>query len=125
MRRHLSAAEVERMLTYGRSVEQWLGAHAAAGERIVRWVRLDAERSGVYSVTLFEVFDDGGPDFIDLYEFSPADADRPDGATRAFSEARAALELARTLGADLDRFVNAGVVQDEYANYVANRGSGN
>jgi hypothetical protein len=122
MARHLSAAEAERALNAGRSIEQWLGARVEGADRVLKWVQLTVEKDGGgYSVTVFEVLDDGGPEFLDVYEFSPLDADQPYGVTTTLKDARGALEFAIGAGADPCRFVNAGIVQDEYADYLSSR----
>lgn len=121
MARHLSASEAERVLNAGRSIEQWLGARVEGADRVLKWLLLAVENDGGYSVTVFEVLDNGGPEFLDVYEFSPLDVDQPYGVTTTFKDARGALAFAIGAGADPGRFVNAGIVQDEYADYLSSR----
>jgi len=67
------------------------------------------------SVTCFEVLDEGSENFLDVYEFTPLDPDLPYGQTEKFETADAALAYAESkFGASLEKYVNSGVIQDEY-----------
>lgn len=115
-RRYLTEAEARSALTRGASVEQFLGLADVNGRRAVRWLTVSGGRS--YVVRLHEVEDVGDDDFLDVSEFPPLDPDEylGDGRTVADeSEPDAAFAVAAKLGASADRWVNSGVVQNEYA----------
>lgn len=61
------------------------------------------------------MFDNGAPDFLDVYEFDAVNPDAPFGEERAFDSVDNALRFAAEhLGASEGLYVNQGVVQDEY-----------
>ncbi|HEY1906318.1 MAG TPA: hypothetical protein VGG91_09760 [Myxococcaceae bacterium] len=102
-------------LRAGRAVEQWLGREESSAGAILRWLQIKKEKSGHIVTTLFEVYDVGSDQFVDLYEFPDVDADASFRASHVEDNEAAALDYAVTmLGADEAHFVNAGVVQDEY-----------
>jgi hypothetical protein len=121
-RRHLNEAEARAAVSRGALIEQWLGSEERDGETVLRYVRVELERSGGLRVTYHEVIDDGGADFFDVYEFTPADPDEPDGVSSFFTDIDAAFQhCTDCYQARVDRFVNAGVIQDEYADYLSSR----
>ena len=80
------------------------------------WLAARASGQG-YALRLWHTLDDGTDNFFDVYEFRSVDEDDnldegtlvgeyPDGASL--------LEAAADLGAKSDRWVNAGIIQDEY-----------
>lgn len=113
--RYLSAFDIESNLRQGRSVEQLLSGGNEDGVSVVRFVRIDREPDSAYSVTLFEVLGDGKESFLDIYEFSALDPDLPFGRSKSFHSIEDALKFScEELSADIGRFVNSGVAQDEY-----------
>lgn len=84
------------------------------GDRVLSWIEIDVDRKGRYVVTEYQVFDDRIDGFSDIHEFEPFDPDQPYGARREFDTAEDAMEYAVFLGASLQRFVNGGLVNDEY-----------
>ena len=126
--RYLTPDALERALSAGHDIEQWLGARIEGPWRILKWLSIEHGRDGTATLRISEVLDDGRPDFIDIYEFTPYDAEAEDGVTYQLHDARSALECAISQhGASLDRFVNQGLVQLEYADYLKagrNVGSG-
>lgn len=82
---------------------------------VIGFLRIEREGSDAWTVRVSEVFDDGQEDFIDIYAFGYPDPDVPFVVVRSFQSVEAALAYAvQDLSASLDRFVNAGVIQDEY-----------
>lgn len=116
-RRHLTLGEATSALRRGRQVEQFLGvANGPDGRAVVRWVTV-GEAHRVFRLTLHEVEDVGSDDFLDVSEFPPIAEDEEVGEGEVVGtseEPEAALQLAEALGAAPDRWVNQGVVQDEY-----------
>ena len=124
--RYLTPNGLERALTQGRTVEQWLGARTEKGIRVVKWLSIEHDeddREGTTTIVrVSEVVDDGGPDFIDIYEFTSYDANAEFGVVTKFDTPQEALQYALTnVGADELKFVPRGVIQDEYVDYLKSR----
>jgi hypothetical protein len=119
---HLTDDQVRAQLSAGRPVEQWLGHKDEDSYRLLRWLRVDPERDGTYSVALFEVFDEGSEEFLDVYGFSPVDPDLLDGEISSWTTKEEALEHALSCGASRESFVAAGGIQDVYADFLSRMG---
>jgi len=74
MRQYLTEDQL-KSIRFGRSVQQWLGSVEEDDYTILKWLRIDKERDGNFSVTYFESFDEGSEEFLDIYEFSIVDPD--------------------------------------------------
>lgn len=117
-RRHLTFHEASSALQRGATVEQFLERRPAPSGHVIRWLSVEPARSGTYQVRCCESLDVGGVDFADVYEFPSVDAEFPDGRTWSFATRAEALAwAAHPLGAVPDRFVNQGVIQDEYLDH--------
>ena len=116
---YLTQEQLTGNLRLGKSVEQWLG-HAAIDDYIIlKWLRIDKEKTGEYSVAYFQSFDEGNREFIDIYEFSAVDPDDMFGVIHSFPELDEALRFAvENYAASLNKFVSAGMIQQEYLNYL-------
>jgi hypothetical protein len=105
----------------GRSIEQFLGRAGDSGTLGIRWVEIVPCGEG-YRVVVHASRDVGGEHFRDLVEFPPLnDSDEEDfGEEVAVTAgARDALDAAHAgAGAVIDRWVNQGIAQDEYLDYV-------
>jgi len=115
--RHLTLDQAAAALRRGKPVEQLLECGLHDGERTVSWLAVTPS-CGEFTVTAHHVYDDGRPDFRDVAEFAPVD--EWEGVGEGVEVARradpaAALEAAARHGAASDRWVNFGVVGDEYA----------
>ena len=113
--RHLPSSEIESVVRRGKSVEQFLGK--GHDGRTLRWVELRPSKE-VVEVWVFEVEDVGSIDYLDLYSFPEVGASFEEPLARLpFTEAIEWCE--RNLSASPMRWVNQGVVQDEYAETFA------
>jgi hypothetical protein len=125
MTRYLAPPFIRSCIGGGRPVEQFLGGCIHDGERAIRWVEIRPDPDGV-TLLLYEVYDEGDEEWLDVYAFTGTDDD-PDerdspAAEHHLSTLEEALSLAQELyGADPERFVNAGVIQDEYGDYLQRR----
>ena len=120
--RYLTPNALERSLVAGRTVEQWLGARREGDEWVLEWVSIERERDGRTLLRVCEVLDEGGPDFYDVYEFTPYDWEAEFGVEHLFDTPVEALEYATSkLGADPNRFTGQGIVQVEYSDYLKTR----
>lgn len=116
--RHLSEQQALAALRRGETVEQMLTA-VLDETRVVSWLVVQPAAERAFAVRLHRVTDEDvvEPDFLDLYEFTPLDDNEPIGEGHLvgeFPEAEHALSAAASLGARGDRWVNGGLVQDEY-----------
>ena len=116
---HISAA-----LSAGRHVEQFLRPRTDDGQTIIRWLDLSVRKDG-YTVILYEVFDNGSPDYLDVYSFGEVEPD-DEPPRHSFPSLDEALAFAVTAyNAPRNNYVSQGVIQDDYAAYLAaTRGPG-
>lgn len=120
MYRYLTIDQAKTNLRLGKPVEQWLTPLKKEDYTIVRWIRIDKESDNTYSVSRFEVIDEGDESFSDVYDFTPLNPDEPYGDIQSFENPNDALEYAcKTFGLDKSKFVNAGIIQDEYLDFVS------
>ncbi|WP_460716839.1 hypothetical protein [Nocardioides dilutus] len=113
--RHLTEQQAAAALRRGGSIEQLLTT--TLDEGTVRWLSIAAADGG-FALRRHAVLNDGDDDFLDVYEFRPADEDVDVGdgiMIGRFADALTAFEAASQNGARMSRWVNGGVIQDEYA----------
>ncbi|MGW2396113.1 hypothetical protein ACWCYY_06125 [Kitasatospora sp. NPDC001664] len=120
--RYLAEPFAVGALTRGRSVEQFLGSAGDAQAPGVRWVEVVPTGSR-FKVVLHTSADIGSENFCDLVEFPPLDPANEDDEfgleIAAATEARDALALAEHhTGAVRGRWVNQGMAQDDYSDFV-------
>lgn len=97
------------------SIEQMLTA--TLSERTLSWCSVHPAGEG-FALKLHHVHDDGNDEFLDVYEFRSVTEEEAAGEGRLLGEypdAASALKAAGVIGARADRWVNAGVIRDEYA----------
>jgi hypothetical protein len=117
VRRHLTENEAVSALRRGRAVEQLLDEARHEGRSTVRWLSI-FRREDAFVVLVHHVYDDGSPAFRDLSEFEPVDIEEDVGEGTQVArepEPETALMAASSHGAVPERWVNEGVVADEYA----------
>lgn len=113
--RYLLETDVISNLRNGRSVEQLVSKSVYGDFPTIKFIRIDKEKSNDVSVSLFEVYDEGNENYLDVYEFPPIEPDEPDGIITVFQTPDEALFYAcNSLGANINNFVNDGMIQDEY-----------
>jgi hypothetical protein len=122
MIKYLTIVQLNQNLQLGKSVEQWLSADKRDNYTVLKWLRIDKEKSSTYSVCYFESFDEGNKDFVDIYEFSLLSPDDLGGVVNTVGSVEEALDFAvSNYAASRDRFVSAGIIQDEYSIYLNKR----
>ena len=120
---YLTYPQLNSVLILGKPVEQWIGSSKQPDFEIITWIRIDREMNGSYSVSYFEVFDNGNLDFLDIYEFEPCEPDQPYGLTHSFPTSdQALLFCIEKYNASDDKYVYGGMVQEEYRLYLQNKG---
>lgn len=119
MVQYLKDDQIRARLRLGKSVEQWLGVVQEADYTILKWLSIDMESDESFSVAYFESFDEGNEDFLDIYAFSLADPDEPSGLIHTFYSIADALEFAAvTYKASPNKYISAGMIQEEYRDYI-------
>jgi hypothetical protein len=119
----LPTEQVIDQLKAGRAVEQWLGHTDTPTYRTIKWLRIERETDGNFSTVVFEVFDDGNPETLDVYSFEPVDPDLLAGSISSFATLEEAIASAVACGAGPDKFIGAGMIQDAYALFLKEHGS--
>ena len=115
--RHLLAIDIPAAFRRGKSVEQFLG-RSPADAGYIRHVELRPSNDSV-EVWVYDVEDIGSEECIDLYDFPYLEPDGPDDPVATFSGPQAAVEYARaSLATDDARWVNVGVAESEYLDYI-------
>lgn len=116
---YLQNEQLRTNLSLGRTIEQWLGYKQEDDYILLRWISIEKESNANYSVAYIESFDEGSEDFVDIYEFSTLDPDKALGIVTTFSTADEAINFSlKEYGAKMDRFVSAGMIQEEYRTYL-------
>ena len=119
MKQYLNKDKIQSRLRLGKSVEQWLGVVQKDDYTILRWLSIDMESDESFSVAYFEPFDEGNEDLLDIYAFSLVDPDEPFGVIDTFSSVADAVEFAdATYKASPNKYIAAGVIQEEYRDYI-------
>lgn len=123
-RRYLSVTEAAGALRRGKSVECFLGRCGRNGEPGIRWLSIYPEGEGAV-IRIYESADVGSADFLDVYSFGPLNGElEPDEADEQIStsaEEDCWTILEQRFPGSTARLVNQGMMQDEYADFVANR----
>jgi hypothetical protein len=120
MGRYLADGFFEAVLNRGKAIECFLGGSVVGGEPAIRWISLRKE-DDIFVATLREAWDPRDPEFLDVYAFRST-APEPDDpvSEERFEDLSTALRFVTTQwGASETRFVNEGIVQDEYGEYLA------
>jgi hypothetical protein len=122
--RHLIESFAIGALRRGAAIEQFLGPVDRFGMAGVRWVTI-FPHGDRFHVHLIEVQDVGHEDFFDIGEFPPLDPDDDHQGVRQIGvvdDALTAMRLAESLAdAAMARWVNVGMVDAEYADYLRSR----
>lgn len=115
--RHLLSIDIPMTFRRGKSVEQFLG-RSPTDAGYIRHVELRPS-SGLIEIWVYDVEDIGSEEYTDLYDFPYLEPDGPDAPVASFPDPQSAVDYAsRALAADATRWVNLGVAQDEYLDYI-------
>ena len=118
MSNYLTQEQLKAGLNAGKGIEQWLGHYEEDGETILKWLRIYPEKDD-YNVMYVECYDQGNPEFLDIYVFTVVDPDEPYGVISTFPTIEDALAFsASEYSALKDHFVGNGKIQEEYLNYL-------
>ena len=121
-RRYLTLEEAESSLNRGKSIECFLGACDRNGKPGVRWLSASRRRKEIH-LSIFESADIGSDEFLDLYAFGPLDPelekDEPDEKLVFENFGKFLSEIEARFPTSTSRLVNDGIIQDEYADFIA------
>jgi hypothetical protein len=119
--RYLTESFALAAVRRGRPIEQFLGAAGRPDKPGIRWVEVRPAPAG-YTVVLHTAEDIGGEHFCDLVEFPSLDSDGEEDfgqeIATAEDESQAMATAEASTGAVPGRWVNAGIAQDEYLDFV-------
>ncbi|MGW2696138.1 hypothetical protein ACWC3Y_30760 [Streptomyces sp. NPDC001296] len=119
--RYLAETFALGALRRGRPVEQFLGPTGSPERVGIRYVEVRPAKTH-YEIFLHTLEDVGRETFVDLVEFPPLNSDEEEEfghLVAAHDDPLGALAAAEeATGAVRGRWVNTGVVQDEYLDYV-------
>jgi len=111
--KYLTDIEIRTLINSGKTLEIFLGRPADNNE-IINWISLVKNKTEQVELSTHSVFDDGDIDHLDIYSFEYVDPDQP-FETKEFSTLDEALTFIRDTHELTDlRFVNQGVIQEEY-----------
>lgn len=111
--KYLSEIEIRTLINLGKTLEIFLGPQIDNNE-IINWLSLTKNKAGEVELSTHSVFDDGDIDNLDIYSFELVDPDE-DYQTKEFSTVDEAMTYIREFHKLTDlRFLNQGVIQDEY-----------
>ena len=102
-------------------VEQMLSENLDAGS--FSWIEARSSGQG-FALRLHHTLDNGSENFLDVYEFRSVDENDYLGEgvlVGAHHDEASLLQAAVEVGAQMDRWVNEGVIQDEYRDLRARR----
>jgi hypothetical protein len=116
MGRYLTMSDAQSALNRGKQIEQFLGGYSAGGDPAIQYVvfRIEDEKT---VVTIYECFETSHANFYDVGEFQTVDPDN-DPEDHYFNSLEEAVSfLEERHGGVIDRFVNQGLVDEEYKDY--------
>jgi len=114
--RYVSQGFLESTLRRGKSLEQFMGGGTRDGERVISHLELRPTPGGI-EIWRFVVPDIGSSECLDLYDFG---GEKDEELICVVASAADAFSYAQSrLGALCNRWVNEGVTQDEYADFMA------
>jgi hypothetical protein len=130
--RHLTGEQALAYLRLGKTLEQWLGTRPVGDDKALRWMSVQRQSPTGYLVTLFEG-EENERAVSSLYNIYSLELDQ-DGARQPVdatpkefilpSEDAVVAFVEGSLGGSRERFVNEGLVQQEYLDTLAVGGGG-
>ncbi len=113
--RYVAPTFLDSTLRRGKSLEQFLGGVAPNGERSIRWLELRPVEGSI-QVWEFVAPDLGDQENLDFYEFLGSEEGTLAATLPSCGEALA--YAYEHLGAKALRWLNQGVAQDEYRDFI-------
>jgi hypothetical protein len=113
-RRYLSIKEVYGALNRGKIIEAFLGSFENDNKKCIRWITIKKVNNEIVG-NIWESYDEGSSEYLDIYSFSPVNGewDTPSNTISCNN-----IENLINIFSNFKfNFVNAGVIQDEYASF--------
>lgn len=125
--RYLYTAFIKNILRQGSEVEQFLRCTNIDGKKILSWLTIRKQEKG-YALLHHKQHDEGSQEHLDIYSFKylylPKNMNEP--KQLIFQSIDSALDYASTnLGASNTKWVNHGMVQEEYRDFKLTENEGN
>ena len=121
-RRYLTLSEAESTLNRGNSIECFLGYCERDTQPGINWLSISSSDEKIY-LKIYETADLGNKNFLDLYGFGPLnpelELDEPDEEKVFDSFNSVIAEIEVMFPTSSARFVNQGVIQDEYSEFIS------
>ncbi len=98
-------------------MEQFIG-RSPADSACIRYIEIRPAKQQL-EIWVFDIEDVGSEEDSDLHEFPCFEPDGPIEPVATFADPQSAVALAaKTLGASPERWVNSGVAESEYLDYI-------
>ena len=123
MGRYIDKQQINTYLNLGKTIEVFLG-RINIDRTVLSYLELTKTKNTKIQLTIFEHYDEGNLNWLDIYDFSYIDPDEEfetiefDDVENAIEEIKARFQL------DEVKFVNQGVIQDEYRDLLNLEGRG-
>jgi hypothetical protein len=116
VRRYLTISEAKSALARGKQIEQFLGSFYDGQDRAIRHAVIRPEGDRIIA-NVYECYEPTRADFFNVGEFQNVDPDEntEDFIFGSFEEAVSFLEYRNGLSSE--RFVNQGLVEEEYKDF--------
>lgn len=121
MTRYLTEYFLQAAVARGREVGQFLGGFSHEGQPAIRYLGMQADDEGVV-LSLYEKHDPQDEEWCDVVSFGELDEVEQGEAAAEHHCASVAEALAlaeASYGARADRWVNEGILDDEYRDYLS------
>ena len=121
MNKYLDLTTVQSYLNLGKTMEVFLG-RISEDKEVISYIDLKRTESGEFEINHYELFDEGGLEFVDLYSFSSFDPDMG-FETHTFDSIDLVIEFIHDISKLNEiKFLNAGLIQDEYKKLLISEG---
>ena len=123
MGRYIDKQQINTYLNLGKTIEVFLG-RINIDRAVLSYLELTKTKNNKIQLTIFEHYDEGNLNWLDIYDFSYIDPDEEfetiefDDIENAIEEIKARFQLNEV------KFVNQGVIQDEYKDLLKLEGRG-
>ncbi|MBF9252620.1 hypothetical protein I2I11_04895 [Pontibacter sp. 172403-2] len=122
MTRYLIEDEIITLLNLGKPVEAFIG-RISDDQEILTWIGLEKSNENHVLLNIYEVFDEGNLDYVDIYDFSYVDPDL-EFETTEFSDFAGTIQFIKErFKLNEINFLTKGGIQDEYKKLILAEGA--
>jgi len=112
--RYLTPIECKAAINANKIIEQLVGRFNVNNFMLIRYLNMFKSQEAKYAVSLHEVFDDRDEGIENIYDFSHFDPDSSEGVIQYFNTFEDALNYSKSLGANENKFLMDGYLQEEF-----------